>query len=56
MDANERAIIQAVIDNYDAADSEEKYDECKWGAFDGVEPLRKLLANAKVEQRPPQPE
>lgn len=42
LDEREREIIQAVIDDYDAA-CEAGYDEEKWAAFGGVEALRELL-------------
>lgn len=34
---------RTVIDNYDLA-SAESYDELCWGEFDGVDPIRDLLA------------
>lgn len=41
-----REACRAVIANYDAA-CDEEYDEECWDAFDGVEPLRAALGEAK---------
>jgi hypothetical protein len=51
MTEHELKILQAVVENWDRANSEESYDELRFERFrdmGGVEPLRELLTTESI--------